>query len=169
VETDGFLPIGKIAGAHGIKGALKVISFAESLSVFEPGSRIHLKNEQGEGKSHTIEWVKPHRKGLLLSLEGIESRDRAESLIGAELQIEKESLPEPDDGVYYWFDIIGLSVHTTDGEYIGCVTSILPTGSNDVYIVQDRDKEILIPALESVITDIDLEEKRMTVELPEGL
>jgi 16S rRNA processing protein RimM len=169
VEADDFLLIGRITSAHGIKGALKVFSFAESPSVFESGRLIHLKGNLDREKTFTIQWAKPHARGLLLSLEGIDNRSKAESLIGAELFIEKKSLPALEEGTYYWFDIVGLSVFTIDDEYIGQVKSIIPTGSNDVYVVQDKNKEILVPALESVVIDIDLDNKRMIVVLPEGL
>jgi len=108
-----------------------------------------------------------------LSLREIESRTQAEALVGSKLFIEKKSLPKPEDGGYYWFDIIGLSVFTVKGEYIGRVASIMPTGSNDVYIVKNsaggRQEEMLIPALSSVVVSIDLEKKTMRVDLPEGL
>ena len=117
--------------------------------------------------------AKPHTKTVLLSLKEIENRTQAEALVGSELYIEKMSLPELEDGDYYWFDIIGLSVFTVEGEYIGQVASIMPTGSNDVYIVKgvagERQKETLIPALASVVVSIDLEKKTMQVDLPEGL
>lgn len=170
---DGFLTIGKIVGAHGVKGNTKVHSYAESLSVFEPGSSILVINAQGIEKTFEIKWAKPHSRGALLSLQGIDSRKSAEALIGSELFITRKSLPELEDGSYYWSDIIGLSVFTTDEQCIGRVESIIPTGSNDVYVVKDlskdHDNETLIPALESVVLEIDLENKTMRVDLPEGL
>ena len=173
MEKNGFLSIGKIVGVHGIKGNIKVYSYAESLSVFEKGSSVLVVNAKGFKKTFKIRWVKPHGRVVLLSLQGIDNRNLSETLIGSELLIEKDSLPELEDGSYYWFDIIGLSVFTTDEKYIGLVESIIPTGSNDVYVVKDptkdRDNETLIPALESVVLEIDLEHKKMIVELPEGL
>lgn len=168
-----FLSIGKIVGAHGVKGNIKVHSYAESLSVFEPGRSILVINTKGIEKTFEINWAKPHSRGGLLSLRGIDSRKSAEALIGSELFITRESLPELEDGVYYWSDIIGLSVFTIDEQYIGRVESIIQTGSNDVYVVKDlsrdHDNETLIPALESVVLEIDLENKTMRVDLPEGL
>jgi len=99
--------------------------------------------------------------------------EQAELLAGAELLIEKEDLPELEHGTWYWTDIIGLDVFAVDDTYIGRVTSIIQTGSNDVYVVKNpdgnNDKEILIPAIESVVAAIDLAKGRMTVDLPEGL
>jgi len=173
VKKDGFLTIGKIVGAHGVKGNNKVHSYAESLSVFEPGRSILVINAQGIEKTFAIKWAKPHGRGALISLKGIDSRKSAEALIGSELFITQESLPVLEDGSYYWSDIIGLSVFTTDEQCIGRVESIIPTGSNDVYVVKDpskdQDNETLIPALESVVLEIDLKHKTMRVDLPEGL
>jgi 16S rRNA processing protein RimM len=173
VEKKGFLPIGKIVGAHGVKGNVKVYSFVESLSLFEQESSILVVSAKGSEKIFKIKWIKPHGRVVLLSLEGIESRDLAETLIGSELFVKRDSFPKLVDGSYYWFDIIGLAVFTNDEKYIGRVESIIPTGSNDVYVVKDaqkdRDNEILIPAIESAVLEIDLEQKRMIVDLPEGL
>jgi 16S rRNA processing protein RimM len=173
VEKKGFLPIGKIVGAHGVKGNVKVYSFVESLSLFEQESSILVVSAKGSEKIFKIKWIKPHGRVVLLSLEGIENRDQAETLIGSELFVKRDSLPKLVDGSYYWFDIIGLAVFTNDEKYIGRVESIIPTGSNDVYVVKDaqkdRDNEILIPAIESAVLEIDLEQKRMIVDLPEGL
>jgi len=78
-------------------------------------------------------------------------------------------LPELGEDTHLWFDLIGMAVYTTEDKYLGRIESIIETGSNDVYVVQDHEKEVLIPALESVVVDIDLEHKRMRVDLPEGL
>ena len=154
-------------------GNVKIYSYAESLSVFSPGALLLARHDKGEGKTYSIKWAKPHSKTVLLSLKGIENRTQAEALVGSALYIEKKSLPELEDGDYYWFDIIGLSVFTIAGEYIGRVASIMPTGSNDVYVVkavaEGRQKETLIPALASVVVSIDLEKKTMQVDLPDEL
>ena len=172
-EKSGFLPVGKIVGAHGVKGNLKVYSYAESLSVFTPDSSILVVRTDKIEKNYTIKWAKPHGKRILLSLVGIENRNAAETLIGSKLLIERAALPELEEGSFYWCDIIGLAVFTTDEQYIGRVESIIYTGSNDVYVVKDPDKddenETLIPALESVVLKIDFEQKTMRVALPEGL
>ena len=173
MEKNGFIPVGKIVGAHGVKGNIKVYSYAESLSVFKPDSLILLINPKGFEKNYKIKWVKPHGGTVLLSLEGVENRNSVETLIGSVFYIERATLPELEDGSYYWLDIIGLSVFTTDDEYIGLVESIIPTGSNDVFVVRnpnkDHDNETLIPALESVVLKMDFEHKTMIVDLPEGL
>lgn len=161
--------MGKIVGAHGIKGTNTFHSFAEQLTVFRPGDSIFVCSGRGYEKWYEINWVKPHTGTPLISLKGVTDRNQAEALIGCELLIKKSDLPEVENGSYYWFDLIGLHVYKTDKTYLGCIESITQTGSNDVYVVKDGTKEVLIPALESVVLKIDLEKNRMQVELPEGL
>jgi 16S rRNA processing protein RimM len=172
-DYENLLSIGKIVGTHGIKGVLRVFSYAESVSRFSSGLLLHSKNPGGGEKVFKIKWAKPHSKVILISLEGIANRSEAEALLGSELFIRRDLLEEPEEGTYFWFDIIGLAVFSVDDDYIGRVTSIMETGSNDVYVVTcpaEKDtKEVLVPALTSVIKSIDLEKKIMTVDLPEGL
>ena len=175
MEKQKFLLVGKIAGAHGIKGNIKVYSYFGSIFLRTQVDHIFFIDTAGIQKNYKIKWVKLHHgQMILLSLEGIETRNAAEALVGTRLFIEKDKIPESDDGSYYWFDIIGLSVFTVDNEYKGIIESIIPTGANDVYLVKcpgasGEQDEILVPALESVVMEIDLKKGRMTVTLPEGL
>ena len=161
--------IGKIVGIHGIKGTNKLRSYAESLSVFLPGRSILVRDLRGREASYEIHWVKPHTGTPLVSFKGITDYGQAKTLIGAELFIPQSELPELDEDTYYWYDLIGIEVVTMTGEFLGRIESIIETGSNDVYVVKSNEKEVLIPALESVVLEIDLEHKRMQVDLPEGL
>ena len=167
--TDEFITVAKITGLHGIRGNLKVSSYAESDSFFEPGSPMRVRTPGGEENLLHIDWVKPHNRVLLVSLREITSRDMAESLVGSEIWIDRSALPELEAGTFYWRDIIGLKVVTTAGVFIGHVVSVMPTGSNDVYVVKHGHDERLIPALESVVTAIDLNARTMRVDLPAGL
>ena len=161
--------IGKIVGAHGVKGANKISVYIDSLTIFEPGTDLLIRSSDGSEKSHKISWVKPHSRGALLALEDITSREQAKELIGSKLFIKRAKLPKLEEGAYYWFDLIGLEVYTTDNQYLGCLDSIIETGANDVYVVYQDNREILIPALESVVRSVDIESGIMRVDLPEGL
>ncbi len=176
-EKNGFLPIGKITGVHGIKGDIKVYSYAESLtgfkSYFKKDEQILLKDSNGFEKYFTVSRVKPHQQKILLSLEEVKNRNQAEMLAGMEIFIPMARLPVLGIGTYYWFELIGLDVFTTDNKCIGQIESVIPTGSNDVYVVKhsegDNEMETLIPALKSVVLSVDLTQKKMTVDIPEGL
>lgn len=165
--------IGEVVGIHGIRGVVRVRSFAESPDLFLPESQVFLGGAHGEKKSYTVQWAKPHKKVLLMALDGVTECSQAEGLVGTLLYIDSGMLPELEDGTYYWFELIGMSVFTAEDDYLGKVVSILPTGSNDVLVVKDPvrgpDYEVLVPALAAVVQSVSLEEKRIRVMLPEGL
>jgi 16S rRNA processing protein RimM len=173
IPSDEYLLIGKISGVHGIRGNVKVVSFADSPDIFETDLPFLVIDAGGNSHMYTIDWVKPHQRGLLMSLHDVQDRNGAEALIQAEIYIKKSDLPSLEEGTYYWFEMIGLSVYDTDGEFLGRIESVMPTGSNDVYVVKDEERgaayEILIPALASVVHEVDLGGGKIVVELPEGL
>ncbi len=163
------ISIGKIVGTHGVRGTAKILSYAESLSFFSPDHRMRSKKKDGGVEVLTVRWAKQHKNVVLVCFEEIDSIDKCREFIGASLLIERDRLPETETGVYYWADLIGLSVYTTEDSYLGRLNKIFTTGSNDVYVVNEKEAEILIPALESVVKEIDLSNKIMRVEIPEGL
>ncbi len=169
MHEDALIPIGKVVGTHGIKGYLKVISYAESTASFAPGKQLALRRKGRPVVTLGIESARPHKRGILMALEGIASVHAAKEWVGYELCIDKTTLPEPEKGSYYWHQIIGLEVFTVDERRLGRVAAVFPTGSNDVYVVRDGKNEVLIPAIESVVIDIDLTQKVLRVDLPEGL
>jgi 16S rRNA processing protein RimM len=168
-----YVLIGKISSVHGIRGNLKVVSYADSPDIFETDRPFLVIDTRGESRRHRVDWVKPHGRGLIMAFHDVRDRNGAEALLQAEIYIKRSDLPEPEEGAYYWFDLIGLSVKDTDDAFLGKIASVMETGSNDVYVVKDIDRgasyEILVPALGSVVRSVDLEAGVMTVELPEGL
>jgi 16S rRNA processing protein RimM len=170
LENKDHVLIGIVVGAHSVKGTCKIRSFAESLSLFTPGIELLVRSKSsGTDKSLEINWVKPHTGAVLISFRGISNRTQAEALIGSELYVPKEMLPDLDADTHYWLDLIGMAVFTIDRTYLGRIKSIIETGSNDVYVVNDGQNEVLVPALGSVVVNIDTKRNRMDVDLPEGL
>jgi 16S rRNA processing protein RimM len=169
VPDDRFILIGRLAGAHGARGGLKLQSYAESLDVFAPGRRIVARDLNGAEAVYEVSAVRPQGRAAVLFLAGITHRGQADALAGCELFIDKAALPALAEGTYYWADLIGVEVVTVDGRHLGQLESIFETGSNDVYVVRRADKEILVPALKSVVRAVDLKARRMEVDLPEGL
>jgi 16S rRNA processing protein RimM len=144
-----------------MRGGLKLISYAESLDVFAAGLPVRARSVDGAEAVYEVGEVRPQGRGAVLFLAGITHRSQAEALVGCDLFIEKATLPALPEGTYYWADLVGRS--------LGWLESILETGSNDVYVVKGAGKEILIPALKSVVKAVDLAARRMRVDLPEGL
>jgi 16S rRNA processing protein RimM len=170
-EENGFLPVGRIVGAHGIRGEVKVYPYMEPLPALETGSGILLRHGAGSEKTLKIGTRRPHKKVILFTFEGVTTRDDAEALINGELFIERLALPDLEEGEYYWSDIIGLNVFCVNETYLGSVESVIPTGSNDVYVIKNKEngRETLVPAIHSVITEINIEKSIMRVDLPDGL
>jgi 16S rRNA processing protein RimM len=161
--------IGRVVKPHGIKGKMKVEYFGDDLHLFSLYREVFIEGDQGRPEPYEILEATPQPPRLILRLKGIEKIEEAESLIGKEILIKKVVLPELKEGEYYWVDILGMKVETQDGKRIGKVKEIFPTGANDVYIVEGKRREILLPAIEEVIQSIDLKRGVMKVTRMKGL
>ena len=166
-NSNSYILAGKVVGVHGVRGLIKVLPLVEK-DLFKPRNHFYLATDQGKPIKYEIKTAKPHKRFVLMALKGIENRSLAEPLVGLEFKIQRSELPPLEENTYYWSDIIGLNVFDKDGDVLGEITSIIDTGSNDVYVV-NGDREILIPALESVVKTIDIKNNTMKVDLPEGL
>ncbi len=117
-----------------------------------------------------VEWASVRKDRVILKLAGINTPEQAKRLRGALLQVPREELWPLEEGAFYQFEIVGLSVLTLAGELVGVVTEVLTTGGNDVYVVRDGSGgELLIPALQSVVRKIDTEAGQMIIEPLPGM
>jgi 16S rRNA processing protein RimM len=135
---------------------MKVKYFGEDLHLFSLYREIFIEGEKGSPELYEIIEAIPQPPRLILRLKGIEKIEEAEPLIGKEIFIEKETLPELEEGEYYWADLLGIKVETREGKGIGKVREIFSTGAHDVYVVEGKRGEIFLPAIEDVIQSIDL-------------
>lgn len=167
-----FLVVGQVIGAHGVGGELKVQVLSEDPHRFGRMEQVYIGLEEAEPEPRVLERFRLHKGNALLKLAGCDDRDAAALLRGYLLQVPIEDAIPLEEGEYYEYQILGLEAWTVSGEHLGKVVEVLVTGANDVYVVHGTypgHREILIPALESVVLEIDLEADRMLVELPEGL
>ena len=162
------VPVGVVTGAHGVKGEIRMKPFGDATSVAAMASDLW-EEVAIEGVAYAIKRAKAHRSLVLLKLIGLTTRGAAEALRGKEVMVNREDLPEPDEGEYYQADLIGLSVVTVSGVLLGCVTGVIETGANDVIEIEGERGELLLPVIESVIKKVDMEGRRVTVAPPEGL
>lgn len=168
LETEDLVTIGEIIKAQGIQGELKAIPLTDNIKRFKDIRRVYWKTTEGFCELF-LEGYRPFKQFILLKFAGIDDLDAASALGRGFIFIPRGERPKPPAGHYYFDQIEGLKVYTTGGEFLGTVTQILETGSNDVYCVNDQTKQILIPALKNVIKEINLEDGRMLVELLPGL
>ncbi|BDG48073.1 ribosome maturation factor RimM [Parageobacillus sp. KH3-4] len=164
--------VGKIVNTHGIRGEVRVISrtdFPEER--YKKGNTLYIFMEKSEEPIEVI--VKSHRvhKSFdLLSFEGYDSINLVEKFKGAMLKVPESQLGELNEGEYYFHEIIGCTVVTEEGETVGTVSEILTPGANDVWVVKrNNGKEVLIPYIEDVVKNVDVEAKIITIRPMEGL
>lgn len=164
-----FVSIGIISKAHGIKGEVIVSPITDNPQQFFRLKELYVSD--GNGKRHIlkIERIREKQNTFIIKFHGIEERDQAEILkhFYVEKRLEKNQELLPDE--YFVFDLIGLQVKTTDGEIIGVVKDVLSLPANDVYEVQDKSRQILIPAIKSIVKKIDLENELILIEFLDGL
>jgi 16S rRNA processing protein RimM len=165
-----YLAIGRVVGAHGVQGELTVEILTEDPDRFRLLDRVFIGPEDEEPAPWHLKGYRLHKGRALLKLTGCDDRAMAETFRTQIVQVRREEALPLAEGEYYEYQIIGLGVRTVSGERLGTVVGIIDTGANDVYTVRGPDgREILVPALESVIRAIDLEAGWLVIQPPEGL
>lgn len=164
-----YLELGQIVNVKGLKGEVKLNSFAEDITVFERLPKVFLKRKN-ELIEKEIEKVGYNKNQVILKFKGCDSIDEAEALRNMYLLVKRADLGELPEGVYYIVDLIGLDVYTDDGEFLGKVDDIYSTGANDIYVVKDElGKQKLLPGIDEVIKETNIDAGKIIVHLIEGL
>ena len=161
--------IGRITGTHGIRGLVKVHLYSGDDATLRSVGQVLLSRVDGSRHYVTPTGIQGHGRKMLLSLAGYHGINEVLPLVGGDLLVRRDQLPEPDEGEYYWTDLIGLRVSTEAGDDLGTLREIIETGSNDVYVVKGAGREFLIPATDDVVRGIDLDAGTMTVTPFEGM
>lgn len=164
-----FLTLGRLGAAYGVKGWIKIVSFADPV---ENILNYHFfKISDGSGMQDIeIDQCRSQGKGFVGHIKGCDDRDKTRDYCGKELLVEKSRLPELESGRFYWHQLVGLSVLNLAGDELGVVDHLIETGANDVLVVRVTatgvdDKERLIPFLsDDVIHEIDLVKRIIRVD-----
>ncbi|MCH7605765.1 MAG: 16S rRNA processing protein RimM [Chloroflexi bacterium] len=157
--------VGRVLRTHGHTGAVRVKMLSAVPHRFSPGETLQID-------SNAYEIATSNQIGadfVLLTFLEIDTQSAAQPLVDQWITVPETDTPELPEGEYFHYQLLGLRVFTTEGEELGELSEILETGSNDVYVVSGGAKEILIPAISDVVRQVQLAEKRMVVELPDGL
>ena len=163
--ADDQVVVGVITGAWGLEGHVKVELHTPFPERFSPDSQLFL-----DGRLVTVQHMRADKNCLVVKLDVIPDRDKAESVSGHLLTIPEEQLPSLPDGQFYHFDLLNMSVYADDDTHLGTLSEIITTPGNDVYVVQKAGfRDLLLPALATVVLEVDVGEKRMRVHLMEGL
>lgn len=164
-----YLEIGQIVNTNGLKGTLKIKPLTDDITRFENLETVYVQKAK-ELVEFKIQDVRYSKNTVLLKLEGIDDIETAEKHKNCYLKINRKDAVELEENSYFIVDIIGCNVYTENQELLGKVIDVFSTGSNDVYTIKNVDnKEILIPAIEDVIKNVDIKNKKIIIHLMEGL
>ena len=159
-----WIPIGRVTRTHGLKGELKFFPADQDYLIVQNDQQIRL----GE-TTFKIKSIRGAKSPFIVKFEGVDSIEAAQSLSGQEVLVAKEDFESLLEGEYYRFEIEGLQAFDDTGKYYGVIEEIIATGSNDVYVVRGDGKEWLVPMIDSVVQNIDLEEGKLIFHCVEGL
>ncbi len=162
MHPEDLLVIGKAVKAKGVKGWVKVHSYAESPETFRGLTELY-RVKDNTPAALPIEAVDQHKQTVLIKFLGRDGRADIEDIIGATLYMPKAAMAPCEEGEYYWYQLIGMTVETDGGSHVSTLTQILQTGSSDVYVVKGKGKEVLVPALREVIQEVNVQEKRLII------
>lgn len=160
---DKLVTLGRISGAHGIKGWVKVHSFTEPRDnvirfdrwvLLQDGERREVVVEGGNGASGKVR----------AKLRGVEDRDAALALIGAEIAVARTALPACEPGEYYWTDLEGLAVRNTRGESLGTVDYLFASGAHDMLVLEGGSERLIPFVTGQVVREVDLEQRVIVVD-----
>lgn len=164
-DSDRRVPMGRIVGVFGVCGEVKLESWTdprERIFDYQPWQLV-----SAPGKVNTVDGVRGRKqgKGLVAQLPGVENRDQADLLVGSDICIAREQLPPPVAGEFYWVDLEGLEVFTTEGVSLGRVSHLVATGANDVMVVRGGERERLLPfVMEQYVKEVDIPAGRIVVD-----
>ncbi|MBB6019319.1 16S rRNA processing protein RimM [Paenibacillus sp. JGP012] len=166
-----FMNVGKIVNTHGIRGELKIMPLTDFPEVrFAKNAELFLFTSDDRPVPVTVESARLHKNMYIVRLKEYGNINEVEKFKGGMAKVSKENLADLEEGEYYFHQIVGCAVITEEGETLGTITEILTPGANDVWVVKTpAGKEVLIPVIDDVVLDVDVEQKRVKIHLMEGL
>ncbi len=156
--------MGQLGAPYGVKGWLKLQSFTQPARNILNYQHWSLKSRTSGWQAIEIETIKAHQRHFIAKITNIDNPEQAALLTNHFIGIPQQDLPPLAKGDYYWSELIGLQVINQNKQCLGIVDHLFETGANDVIVVQNEKKQVLIPYHHSVIHSVDLERKILTVE-----
>ncbi len=165
---DDFVLLGKVTRAHGIRGEIKVYPYSGDPGNFKKYRTLYLSaGADTARRAFVCQGARIQGNQVLLRLEGCGDRDQAQRLVGREVWLRREDLPELDEDEFYLHELEGRLVVTNQGDEVGRVTGILATGAHDILVVRDGTREHLVPLVAEFL--VRIEDDRVVLDLPPGL
>ena len=160
---------GKILKPHGLKGEVKVFPYSGESGNFKNFTELHLSSSKGSSQKYKISGKRFQKNLIIVSLEGIDNIEKAEQLRGRTVYIDSKELPAKEIDEYYWFELIGLEVFSTDKKLLGKVINIIDNTAQPVLVIKNGSDEFMVPFIEKFVKEIDIKSSRIIIEPIEGL
>ena len=164
-----WVPVGRVTRAHGLKGELKFHLFVYGEQVVRGFRRVLLGDEPGQEKEFQIESIRGKGAPFIIKFKGVNSVDEVKPLMGQTVYAAADDFKRLPEGKFYWFEVEGLSVYDEERKFYGTIEELIQTGSNDVYVVREGNKELLLPVIDSVVKSVDLKNRKLIFHAIEGL
>jgi 16S rRNA processing protein RimM len=164
-----YLQVGKIVNTHGVKGEMRVLPLTDDPHRFDALDWVYVE-KGSEMIQYDIKGVKYIKNLVIVKLSGIDTIDAAEALKDCFILVDRSNAVKLPKDTFFICDLIGCTIIDEKNVVLGQITDILKTGSNDVYVIKNESgRELLLPALKSVVRAVSLEQKRIDVTVPKGL
>jgi 16S rRNA processing protein RimM len=171
-EHPPFLLLGRVLRPHGIRGELRIEVLTAYPERIVPAMWVYMGSDPEDTAAavrYKVTKARAHHQYLILQLDGVLDRDAADLLRQKYVMIPLEDAVPLEEDEFYLYQAIGLAVYTVDNERLGEVVEVLETGANDVYVIRGPRGEVLLPAIDECVIDIDFDAGKMTVHLMDGL
>lgn len=163
------LEVGKIVNTHGLKGEVKIVTWTDSPDVFEDIEYVYAKMKKEEIRLDLV-GIKYQKNNIIAKFKQITTIEEAQGFKNCVLTAERNMLGELPEGVYYIADLIGCEVFDVNNRHLGKISDVFNTGANDIYAVSaPQKKDLLIPVLKETVINVDILNKKVTVNLIDGL
>jgi 16S rRNA processing protein RimM len=163
------LRVGRITGAHGLKGALRIRPDNPDSDTLEQAARVFLESAGETREFRLTGMTRLNATTRRITLEGVNDVSAAEALKGAVVMLAAEDVPAAKPGEFYYYEAIGCQVFLTDGSRIGIIEEIFSNGAQDIWVVREGEREFLVPVIEDVVKAMDFAARRVTIEPIPGL
>lgn len=155
--------------AHGVRGEVLVESFSDVPGRFAAGAGLLVVPAAGAPSRLTVAASRPHAGGFLVHFEGVDDRDAAEELRGVLLEVPEEEVPDPPEGTYYHFQLVGCRVRDDREGELGEVVDVVEDGGGVLLVIEEDGRRVPIPFVRALVRRVHLERRTIELELPEGL
>ncbi len=168
-QLDDWIEAGAIVRPHGLKGEVVVDLARDLLEVVTESLELRVTGRKGGERTLTVERARDHKARKIVQFEGVGTVEDAEALRGWSVWLTREQIGPLEEDRWFVADIVGIDVYTDGDEYLGKLAEVMHMPGNDVYVVRNGEKEILLPVIDDVIRSLDIDSGRMVVHLMEGL